>query len=80
MAVQNDKLKHELARLQEIYGGKIHELESQLNMQTKNFEDTTLQYNVEFDKFKKEGQDYVQQLTFQMERKIKNLEERLRAA
>jgi hypothetical protein len=35
-------------------------------METKNFEETTLQYNQEFDKFKKEGQDYVEQLTFEM--------------
>jgi hypothetical protein len=47
-------------------------------METKNFEDTTLQYNQEFDKFKKEGQEYVEQLTFELERKIKNLEERLK--
>jgi chromosome segregation ATPase len=24
LAVENDKLKHELARMEEIYGGKIH--------------------------------------------------------
>ena len=34
-------------------------------METKNFEETTLQYNIEFEKFKKEGQDYVEQLTFE---------------
>lgn len=45
-------------------------------METKNFEETTLQYNDEFDKFKKEGQEYVEQLTFEMERKIKNLDEK----
>lgn len=49
-------------------------------METKNFEETTLQYNEEFDKFKKEGQEYVEQLTFEMERKIKNLEEKHKAA
>lgn len=66
LAVNNDRLKHELARLEELYGGRIHELETQLNMETKNFEETTLQYNEEFDKFKKEGQEYVEQLTFEM--------------
>lgn len=80
LAVENDKLKHELARLEELYGAKIHELEAQLQMETQNFEETTLQYNQEFEKFKKEGQDYVEQLTFEMERKIKGLEERLKAA
>ena len=49
-------------------------------METKNFEETTLQYNEEFDKFKKEGQEYVEQLTFEMERKIKNLEEKYKGA
>ena len=43
-------------------------------MESKNFEETTLQYNGEFEKFKKEGQDYVEQLNFEFERKIKNLE------
>lgn len=45
LASENDKLKHELARLEELYGGKIHELETQLQMETQNFEETTLQYN-----------------------------------
>lgn len=49
-------------------------------METQNFEETTLQYNQEFDKFKKEGQDYVEQLTFESDRKVKNLEEKLKAA
>ena len=57
--MENDRLKNELGRLEELYGGKIHELETQLNMETKNFEETTLQYNDQFDKFKKEGQEYV---------------------
>jgi hypothetical protein len=54
-------------------------LETQLAMETKNFEETTLQYNQEFDKFKKEGQEYVEQLMFETDRKIKNLEEKLKA-
>lgn len=37
LAVTNDRLKNELARLEELYGGRIHELETQLNMETKNF-------------------------------------------
>lgn len=40
----------------------------------------TTQYNTEFDKFKKEGQEYVEQITFDFERKIKNLEERVKIA
>ena len=48
-----------------MYGSKIHDLETELAMETKNFEETTLQYNIEFEKFKKEGQDYVEQLTFE---------------
>ncbi len=43
--MENDRLKHELGRLEEIYGGKIHELTGQLEMETRNFEETTLQYN-----------------------------------
>jgi len=52
-------------RMEELYGGKIHELETTLNMEIRNFEETTLQYNTEFEKFKKEGQEYVEQLTFE---------------
>ena len=43
--MSNERLKHDLSRLEEVYGGRIHELETQLNMETKNFEETTLQYN-----------------------------------
>ena len=49
-------------------------------MEMRNFEETTLQYNTEFEKFKKEGQEYVEQLTFEFERKIKNLEDKLKAS
>lgn len=76
--MENEKLKHELGRLEELYGSRINELETQLSMETKNFEETTLQYNQEFDKFKKEGQEYVQQLVFETDKKIKNLEEKLK--
>jgi regulator of replication initiation timing len=63
--IENERLRNELARLEELYGGKIHELENELAMETRNFEETTMQYNTEFEKFKKEGQDYVEQLTFE---------------
>lgn len=49
-------------------------------MESRNFEDTTNQYNSEFEKFKKEGQDYVEQLTFEYDRKLKNLEEKAKIA
>lgn len=49
-------------------------------METRNYDEMTTQYNNEFEKFKKEGQDYVEQITFDFERKIKNLEERVKAA
>ncbi len=35
-----------------------------------------MQYNTEFEKFRKEGQEYIDQLTFEFDRKIKNLEEK----
>lgn len=62
--VENERLRNELARLEDLYGGKIHELETQLSLETRNYEDMTNQYNTEFEKFKKEGQDYVEQITF----------------
>ncbi len=34
-----------MCRLEELYGGKIQDLEVQLNMETRNFEQTTIQYN-----------------------------------
>lgn len=40
----------------------------------------TNQYNIEFEKFKKEGQDYVEQINFDFERKIRALEERVKNA
>lgn len=49
-------------------------------MENRNYEDMSNQYNSEFEKFKKEGQDYVEQITFDFERKIKNLEERVKAS
>ena len=78
--VENERLRSELARLEEVYGGKVHELESQLAMEGRNFDEVTSQYNSEFEKFKKEGQDYVEQLTFDFERKLKNAEERAKQA
>ena len=58
----------------------MHELESQLSMESRNFDDVTSQYNSEFEKFKKEGQDYVEQLNFDFERKLKSTEERAKQA
>lgn len=78
--VENERLRSELARLEEVYGGKVHELESQLTMESRNFDDVTSQYNSEFEKFKKEGQDYVEQLTFDYDRKLKSAEERAKQA
>ncbi len=66
--------------MEEVYGGKVHELESQLSMESRNFDDVTSQYNSEFEKFKKEGQDYVEQLNFDFERKLKSAEERAKQA
>lgn len=66
--------------MEDLYGGKIHELETQLALENRNYEDMTNQYNTEFDKFKKDGQEYVEQITFDFERKIKNLEERVKVA
>ena len=43
--VENERLRNELARLEDLYGGKIHELESQLAMETRNYDDMTTQYN-----------------------------------
>jgi hypothetical protein len=37
-----------------------------------------MQYNNEFEKFKKEGQEYIETLTFEYERKIKVLEDKLK--
>lgn len=48
-------------------------------METRNFEETTMQYNSQFEKFKKEGQEYVEQLTFEFQRKIKGLEEKTKS-
>lgn len=51
-----------------------------MGLESKNYDEMTIQYNTEFDKFKKEGQEYVEQITFDFERKIKNLEERVKIA
>ncbi len=37
-----------------------------------------MNYHAEFEKFKKEGQDYVEKISFEYERKIKALEEKLK--
>lgn len=49
-------------------------------MECKNYDEMTTQYNTEFEKFKKEGQEYVEQITFDFERKIKTLEEKSKAS
>lgn len=43
-------------RVEDLYGGKIHQLENQLALETKNYDEMTNQYNTQFEKFKKEGQ------------------------
>lgn len=46
--LENERLKTELVRLQELYTGKINTLETQLSIDNKSFEDTTAHYNAEF--------------------------------
>ncbi|MBS1889940.1 MAG: hypothetical protein JST59_01490 [Actinobacteria bacterium] len=80
LQIENERLKGELQRMQDIYSNKIHALETQLTIDGKSLEDTTSFYAKELEKFKREGQEYVETLTFEYERKVKNLEERLKVA
>lgn len=72
--LDNDKLRGEIERLEGLYGTRIAELEAELDGETKHFDETTAQYNSEFEKFKREGTEYIETLTFEYDRKIKSLE------
>ncbi len=37
LAIDNEKMKVDLARLEDLYGGKVHELETQLEIESKHF-------------------------------------------
>ena len=54
------------------------QLETQIEHQSKSFEETSNQYALEFDRFKKDGQEYVEALNYEYEKKIKALEEQLK--
>jgi predicted nucleic acid-binding Zn-ribbon protein len=62
--IENERLNSELVRLEEVYGGKIRELESQIDSEQKNFDEIVGQYNNEFQKFKKDGQEYIENIQF----------------
>jgi hypothetical protein len=74
--LENERLNGELIRLNEVYGGRIRELEGRVEEEVRNFDGMVGQYNNEFQKFKKEGQEYVENLQFEYERKVKGLEEK----
>lgn len=74
LTIENDKLRAEIERMEGLYGTRIAELEAELEDETKHFDETTSQYNSEFEKFKKEGTQYIETLTFEYDRKIKSLE------
>jgi|JI9StandDraft_1071089.scaffolds.fasta_scaffold471603_1 hypothetical protein len=62
-----------------MYSGRIYELEGELAAERKHLEETTEQYNSEYEKFKKTGQEYIESFTFEYDRKIKVLEDKLKA-
>ena len=78
--LENEKLKAELARMEDVYGTRLSETELELETKTRQFEEFSEQCNVEFDKYKKEGQEFVESLTFEHERKKKMMEDKLRQA
>lgn len=66
--------------MESAYTDRIFELETKLEIEGKSFDDATNQYMTEFEKFKKEGQEYIEALNYEYQKKINNLEERLRVA
>ena len=45
LLMEKDKLKNELMRLENVYGNKVYELESQLEMESRRFDEVASQYN-----------------------------------
>ena len=43
--VENERLRNEVMRLEDVYGSKVHELECQLATESRNFDEVTSQYN-----------------------------------
>lgn len=62
--VENEKLRGEIERMEGLYGARIADLEAELDAETKHFDEMTEQYNSEFEKFKKDGTQYIEELKF----------------
>ena len=77
--IENEKLRAEIARLEDLFGGRVFELEGELREERRQNEEVLREYKSEFEKFKKEGLEYIETLNFEHDRKVKALEDKCKA-
>ena len=80
LMIENERLKNELRVVEDVLGDRVRELEKKLDEEGRNAEEAASRYDGEFQKFKKEGLEYVENLTQEYERKLRILDEKARAA
>ena len=68
----------EIARLEDLFGNRVFELEAELREEKQQNEQVLQEYKAEFEKFKKEGLEYIETLNFEHDRKVKGLEDKNR--
>ena len=71
-------MRTEIARLEDLFGGRVFELEAELREERQQNEQVLQEYKAEFEKFKKEGLEYIETLNFEHDRKVKGLEDKCR--
>lgn len=59
LSADNEKLEQELQRLEEAYGGRITSLQAELDEEMRRNDEEKEAYSSEYEKLKKEGQEYV---------------------
>lgn len=57
--IENEKMRTEIARLEDLFGGRVFELEAELREERQQHEQVLQEYKAEFEKFKKEGLEYI---------------------
>ena len=59
LAIENEKLRNELMFVEDTLRERILDLEGKLGAEAKNGEEAAIKYDIEFEKFKKEGTEYI---------------------
>ena len=62
LMLENERLRNELSHLEDVSRTRITELEGRLDSEGKNADEAGLRYDSEFQRFKKEGLEYIDNL------------------